>query len=86
MSDIDPLHVRLLLRHPNTHHDIKMLPWDGIARILAALLSDGATGHERQFCDTKTGRRILSSEKGSNQGHLILAGEGRWRYDLALRP
>jgi hypothetical protein len=33
-------------------------------RVLLALLLDGPTGHERRFCDTRTGSRILSSEKG----------------------
>jgi hypothetical protein len=41
-----------------------MLLWDGTARVPLAVLSDGPIGHKRQFCDTKTPSRILSSEKG----------------------
>jgi hypothetical protein len=32
--------------------------------MLVVLLSDGATGHDKQFRDSKIGRRSLSSEKG----------------------
>jgi hypothetical protein len=61
-----------------------MLPWDGMARILAALLSDGTTGHERQFCDTKTGRRILSSEKGRLYPEIPAPTERLWFIPAVL--
>jgi hypothetical protein len=70
---LDSLHVRLLIRHPNTLYDTQMLPWDGIARILTALVSDSATGHKRQLCDTKTGRRTLSSKKARRYPEVCLA-------------
>jgi hypothetical protein len=44
-------------------------------RILLALLSDGSTGHEQQFCDTKTGGRIVSSEKGKRCPEIPTAAE-----------
>ena len=45
-------------------NDIQMALRDGTARTLVGLLSDGATGHDKQFRDSKIGRRRLSSEKG----------------------
>ena len=60
---VDTSHVRLMIRHPNTPYDTQTPPRGGFARMLMALLPDGATGHARRFRDTKTARRILSSEK-----------------------
>jgi hypothetical protein len=61
-----------------------MLRRNGTVRILLALLSDGSTGHERQFCDTKTGGRILSSEKGKHYPEIPTAAERFWSICAAL--
>src|SRR5438132_13083641 len=81
---ITPLHGRLLLRHPNTHRDPKMLPRDGTARILVVPLSGSPTGHEWEVCDTKTGGRILSSEKGRLYPKILAATAGPWLTHAAV--
>ena len=55
-----------------------MLLWDGTARVPLAVLSDGPIGHKRQFCDTKTPSRILSSEKGRLYPQLLPATAPFW--------
>lgn len=52
-----------------------MLPRNDTVRMLLTLLSEGLTGHEQQFCDTKTGDRILSSEKGKYYPEISRAAE-----------
>jgi hypothetical protein len=47
-------------------------------RTLLTLLSEGLTGHKQQFCDTKTGGRILSSEKGKCYPEIPTAAEHLW--------
>jgi hypothetical protein len=55
-----------------------MFPRNDTVRILLTLLSEGLTGHEQQFCDTKTGDRILSSEKGKYYPEIPTAAEPLW--------
>jgi hypothetical protein len=45
---------------------------DGTVRMLVGLLSDGVTGHDKQFRDSKIGRRRLSSEKGKLSPEITL--------------
>jgi hypothetical protein len=47
-------------------------------------LSGSPTGHEWEFCDTKTGGRILSSEKGRLYPKTPAATEGPWLTHAAL--
>ncbi len=61
-----------------------MLPRDGTARILVIPLSGSPTGHEWEFCDTKTGGRILSSEKGRLYPKIPPATERPWLTHAAL--
>jgi len=61
-----------------------MLPRDGTARILVVPLSGSPTGHEWEFCDTKTGGRILSSEKGRLYPTIPAATERPWLTHAAL--
>jgi hypothetical protein len=61
-----------------------MLPQDDTVRLLLTLLSEGSTGHERQFCDTKTGGRTLSSEKGQYYPEIPTTAEHLWSIYAAL--
>src|SRR5262245_55753840 len=81
---IAPFHGRLLIRPSNTHRDSKMLPRDGTARILVVPLSGSPTGHEWGIYDTKTGGRILSSEKGRPYPKRPAATERPWFPHAAL--
>jgi hypothetical protein len=47
-------------------------------------LSGSPTGHEWEFCDTKTGGRILSSEKGRLYSKIPAATERPWFTHAAL--
>jgi hypothetical protein len=62
MGGIPP--VTLVIRQTDAPHDTMIRTLCGSVWMLVASLSDGAAGHERQFRDSKTGRRILSSENG----------------------
>jgi hypothetical protein len=61
-----------------------MLPRNDTVRILLTLPSEGFTGHEQQFCDTKTGDRILSSEKGKYYPEIPTAAEHLWSICAVL--